>query len=448
MRTFAAINKIALPTLLFRVSNMFNTFIGMYMIAQLGRIQLAAGALIMSFTMMMLIAFGPLYALGAMLSRLHGEEDYDQISIFMTQAIYFALILACGVGLLFLLSPFILMFFHQNPAIISVVREYMYTLILNLLPTFIIILLVQFSSAVSTPKQMSLLGMAFVPVTAFLGYGFVFGHFGLPTLGVPGFALALSISNWLMMCASIVYFKNSTAFEYIKLFKGSVKPNFPLLVQMFKRGAPVSLQFGGELSASAVSNFFMGWFGVVALAAQQIVMQIFMLVNMLPFCVAQATSMIIGRNLGSKNHQEAQAAFKVGLIYIIALCGVVTVIFIWGAPWFVQAYLPKNVHDYFHIEHVAKALFLVSALLFTMMALSFYFAAVLRVFHDFAVPMKVSVLSYWVLGVPFAYFLAFTCHFGPVGIRLAFSISVGVSAVILGHRLFRKIFDEPEVVVS
>ena len=61
----------------------------------------------------------------------------------------------------------------------------------------------------------------------------------------------------------------------------------------------------------------------------------------------------------------------------------------------------------------------------------------LRGVQDTRVPMVIAAISYWVIGVPTAYFLAFVAGLGPAGLWLGLVAGLGVAAVLLMHRFWR-----------
>ncbi len=61
-------------------------------------------------------------------------------------------------------------------------------------------------------------------------------------------------------------------------------------------------------------------------------------------------------------------------------------------------------------------------------------AALLRGIQDFAIPMIMAAVSYWLIGVPVAYVLAFPMGWGAVGIWTGLAIGLSVAAVLLTGR--------------
>ncbi len=60
----------------------------------------------------------------------------------------------------------------------------------------------------------------------------------------------------------------------------------------------------------------------------------------------------------------------------------------------------------------------------------------LRGVQDTTVPMVMATISYWVIGLPVSYLLAFTFGFGAVGLWLGLVIGLAVAAALLLWRFW------------
>jgi multidrug resistance protein, MATE family len=63
----------------------------------------------------------------------------------------------------------------------------------------------------------------------------------------------------------------------------------------------------------------------------------------------------------------------------------------------------------------------------------------LRGIHDTRVPMMVAAVSYWGIGMPAAYVLAFTLGLGGIGLWLGLTIGLALVAVALMWRFWAEI---------
>ncbi len=61
----------------------------------------------------------------------------------------------------------------------------------------------------------------------------------------------------------------------------------------------------------------------------------------------------------------------------------------------------------------------------------------LRGVHDTRVPMWIAGFSYWVVGMPVAYTLAFHLGFGPAGLWLGLVAGLTLAGILLMRRFWR-----------
>jgi MATE family multidrug resistance protein len=62
----------------------------------------------------------------------------------------------------------------------------------------------------------------------------------------------------------------------------------------------------------------------------------------------------------------------------------------------------------------------------------------LRGVQDTAVPMVIATVSYWIVGLPVSYVLAFTFGLGGVGIWLGLVVGLSVAAVLMMWRFWKR----------
>ena len=65
-------------------------------------------------------------------------------------------------------------------------------------------------------------------------------------------------------------------------------------------------------------------------------------------------------------------------------------------------------------------------------------SGILRGFKDTRTPMLIAVFSYWVVGLPAAYLLAFSAGLGGQGVWWGLAIGLSVAAILLTARVYRR----------
>lgn len=102
----------------------------------------------------------------------------------------------------------------------------------------------------------------------------IYGHFGMPEMGLQGAGIATLFSRILMLVLFGTLFLKTKRYAAYKagFRKGSInKSDFKLLNRL---GWPVGLQMGMETASFSLSTVMVGWLGTLALAAHQIMLTI------------------------------------------------------------------------------------------------------------------------------------------------------------------------------
>ena len=87
---------------------------------------------------------------------------------------------------------------------------------------------------------------------------------------------------------------------------------------------------------------------------------------------------------------------------------------------------------------VGVSLLAMAALFQVVDALQVMALGLLRGVQDTAVPMVIATISYWVIGMPISYLLAFTLGVGPVGLWLGLVVGLSFAAVFMMWRFWTR----------
>jgi len=182
----------------------------------------------------------------------------------------------------------------------------------------------------------------------------------------------------------------------------------------------------------------MGWIGEVPLAAHGIALQITSLAFVVHVGFSQAATVRAGRALGRRD----PGALKRGGITVLVLSLAVSVL-----TMAVFLLLPEPLISVFLDPSHARrgdvialgVVFLAMAALFQIVDAAQVIAlGLLRGVQDTTVPMLMATVSYWIIGLPVSYVLAFMLGLGGVGLWLGLVIGLSVAALLLLLRFWRQ----------
>lgn len=178
----------------------------------------------------------------------------------------------------------------------------------------------------------------------------------------------------------------------------------------------------------------MGWFGAITLAAHGIALQIASVMFMIHLGLAEASTIKAGNAWGSRNLLVLKKGAKVA-----ASC---SILFSLAAMTFLITFGDILVSIYVDIDDPSRTQIIYTGALLLVAAALFQFVdggqamalGLLRGIQDTTVPMLITILSYWLVGVPSAYFFAFVLNFEPLGIWAGLATGLGFAAILLGFR--------------
>ncbi len=152
-----------------------------------------------------------------------------------------------------------------------------------------------------TPMEVNIFVLT---LNAVLDPMFIFGFGPIPALGVEGAAIATAISGFVSsIIAVIILFKG---WKQIHVHLRDFVPEVGIISKIVNIGSPAAV--GNSLNGlafAAVMVVVVG-FGSIATAAYGITMRIINVVSSIAFGIAQATSIMIGQNIGAEQYTRAK----------------------------------------------------------------------------------------------------------------------------------------------
>ena len=293
-------------------------------------------------------------------------------------------------------------------------------------PWLLFQLLRHFLSALERPRVVLWLSVSGIALNALLSWSLIFGHFGLPALGLVGGGLGSSLT-WLILCAALIVIVSVRPhFRRFHLFGNWWRLDGERTAAMIRLGWPIGITLALEMGVFALAAYFMGWIGAPAVAGHAVALQLAALTFMVPLGLGQAATVRVGLNLGRGDEPGVSRAGWAAWVLGVGFMGVMA-IGMWAAPhWLVTLFLR---------DVPANAVAIGLAVSFVRIAAAFQLvdgaqvigAGMLRGLHDTRWPLIFALVGYWVVGLGIGSWLAFARDWKGVGIWVG--LASGLAAV-------------------
>ncbi|MDP5085745.1 MAG: MATE family efflux transporter [Yoonia sp.] len=364
------------------------------------------------------------------------ERDEVQVRRVTRMGLWLSIFYGLAVTIPFFWTEDILIAIGQDAEVARLSHIYLQIVIWQMVPALIIMTLKSFLAAMEHTAIILWATIGTAVMNGFVNYALIFGNWGMPELGIKGAAIAsLSVTAVTVVILVIYILRTLPQFQ---LFKNFWRSDTEILKRVYLLGWPIgltSLAEGGLFAASAV---MMGWIGAIELAAHGIAIQLASLTFMVHIGFSQAATVRAGRALGRKDEPSLRRG-GITAIGMSALYAVVTSLIFLSIPeTLVSLFIDPNEPERATLLRIGASLVMVAALFQLVDGLQVLALGLLRGVQDTTVPMVMATISYWVIGLPVSYILAFPLGYGAVGLWLGLVIGLAVAAALLLWRFWAR----------
>jgi multidrug resistance protein, MATE family len=305
--------------------------------------------------------------------------------------------------------------------------------------------------ALSLPSMMIFMAMkafldgfeAVVPGMSVMGFMVVFhiffnwvlihGKLGFPEMGLDGAGWSTVVSRILGMGIMAWYIAKSRRFgKYLHIGR-LLKHQWTEIKEILKVGLPSGFQYFFEVGSFSGAVILAGWVSKEAQSAHQIAIQIASFTYMFYLGISTAVSIRVGNAVGRGDLQAIRKA-SVAAIF----CGLVCVVAFIGLMLGLRFILPTLYIDEKPVQAIAASLLVIAAIFQLFDGMQAIIMGALRGMSDVTIPLVVTFVAYWIMGLPGAWFLSEVMGQGVDGIWYGLSLGLAFSAILLSIRLLFK----------
>jgi MATE family multidrug resistance protein len=420
-----------LAQMLLHVSD--TVMLGWYGVPQLAAVVLGSSG----FFIVFILGSGFGIAVMGMVASAMGAGDTTQVRRDTRMGLWLsALYGACVMPVMWWSGP-ILLAAGQQPEVAAMAQAYLRIAGFGMVPALLIMVLKSYLAALERTQVVFWVTLISVGVNVVLNWMLIFGNWGAPELGVRGAAIATLTVQSSGAALLAVYAGWQPALRQYHLFQRFWRPDWQAMRKVFRLGLPVGLTGLAEGGLFQASALMMGWLGAGALAAHGIALEITALTFMVHLGLSNAATVRVGRADGARDLRGLRDGAVTGVVMSLVFGVAMVVLFLAMPEALVALFLDEAKPDSAAIITFGAQLLAVAALFQMFDAMQVMALGLLRGVQDTRVPMWLALVSYWLVGIPASYVLAFPLGFGGVGLWLGLVVGLACASVLLMARFWR-----------
>lgn len=445
-----ALATLAVPLALTQLAQVALTTTDTVMMGLIGTEALAAGGLAMVvFNQLRTMGVGLVTAVGNQVAAADARAEkegadagsaHEEVRDLVRASLLLSTLAGLAGAVLMVLIGHAVVFLGQDPDVVDAAKPVLYAMAPGLVPCLWFQAIRQFTVGMRRPQALLRITIASIAVNAGLNWVFIHGTWGLPKLGLPGIGLATTSVYALSFLALYVSARRDpTLAPVLSLSIWRTRP--ATLRRLAGLGAPIAATYGSEAGFFSVVALLVGSFGTAALAAHTAVNQLVYIVFQIAVGLSHAASLGVSRELALGNTAAAQRLKSTALACAAAVMAVVALIYV-TVPDLVLA-------PFFEGEN-KSAIDLATQLLLVAAVMQFFDCTqnigvgLLRGLDDTKGGFRVTLVGYWLVGLPAAAVLGFAAGWDTVGIWLGLLIGLATTAVLLLRRFGRGVEQRQE----
>jgi len=429
--------RIAWPLFIAQTAQMGTGVVDTVMAARFDPTDLAAIAIGYNIWLpLFLLVLGVLFATSTIVAQDFGAGRIDKIRAQLPQSLWLAIILGLIVSPICYFSNPILDLLNLVESTQVKAHDYVKMVALGLPAVGVFHALRYHTQGLGITKPFAAASVIGFIANIPLNWGFIYGQWGLPSLGAEGCGIATAISMWLSLLLIAFYVLRSNA---VARFLPPIRyqpPSWSAIKDILSLGVPIGLTFFLEVGVFSFIALLVATLGDTAMGAHQIAFNVWDMFYIPMLAVGTAMSTRIGHAIGAGRPDAVRLALWVGAS-ISAAIGLCTMLVLFTVPELIISMYTDDAN----IHALATRLIKLAAFFILIDAIQIVGSFTLRAFKETRFPFLMMVVSYWLIALPLGYWLgiveATNPQDGAAGFWYATIAGIAMCAFLIVLRVWR-----------
>jgi MATE family multidrug resistance protein len=290
-------------------------------------------------------------------------------------------------------------------------------------------------AAFSQARSLMVVLLIGVAINALLSWSMIFGHLGMPALGVVGSGYASAVNQWLMLGGLALCIHWSADFADLHLLRDAVAVRWTELASILRLGVPIGAIRGIEAGVFTATGILMGLLGAAALGAHQLVINCASISFMVPLGLSQAATVRVAYQVGAGRPFAARQAGFVALALGIGFMAAAALLMLMIPQSIIAVYVDTADPANRELVLIARHLIVIAAIFQVFDGMQTIAVGALRGYQDTVIPLLLASLGYWGVGFLGGWLFAFPLGYGAVGLWWGLALGLATVAILLTLRL-------------
>lgn len=316
-----------------------------------------------------------------------------------------------------------------DDALVPYARVFLATYTLGAPATAMASALTHHRQAVGDVRSTMVVGLTANVINGLLGWSLIYGHAGLPALGVRGGALATASAEWLEALAlgTLLLRDMRRSRDYEEARRALSLRS--ALREVATVGVPTGVQFGSETLAFATFTTILGTLGPDQIAAHQIALATIRTSFLPGAAISEGAGVLVGRALGRRCLPDADRATRAALLVAVSFMASCGAVFALTAGDIAYAFAGDEA-----VAHTARTLLWIAAGFQVLDAVAIVLRGALRGAKDVRVPAAIGIAVVWTCVPTAAWVLGKRCGLGAAGGWCGFVAETALGALLFARR--------------
>ena len=382
------------------------------------------------YILLLVFGIGVSYATTPLVTSANQNMDLLKKASLFKNSIFLNVSVSIICFIVLFLSSGLLKYMHQPEDVIKLAVPFFNVLIFSMIPISLFFTCKQYCEGLSNTRMALFISIIGNVINIILNYLLIYGKFGFPELGYIGSAWASFISRVFMGFSFLYLIFKSPVTKEISAVYNRVKINKKELFHLAKIGLNAGLQLTFEVAAFVIAGLMAGTFGKEQIDAHGIALSIAAFTYMFASGISSASSIRAGIYKAQDNWIEIKQAAFSSIKLVMLIMGGFAILFL-----MINNFLPKVFSSDLQIVNLASKLLIIAALFQLFDGIQVTIVGILRGLEDSKIPTLISLVGYWIIALPLAYWLAFILKLETVGVWIGLLVSLIFAAIILFWRL-------------